>query len=277
MPSFPRFEYAGAVVGFVVAAAVAWLISPALAPVVVTVVAASAVLLAVLAGTNTVRREIESRYRRLEAIQAMYALVRPRRALPAFTEYVASPEFARAVVETMLSRRPGRVLELGSGLSTLLVGYCLEAIAEDDGIEPGHVVSLDHQAEFARQTRARVEEHGLGAVTTVLHAPLESIDVDGHTHRWYATAGARAALTGSVDLLIVDGPPGKDQPMARYPALPQLHELLSPDAVILVDDARRPDEQRMVAEWTERFDDFTHEYRDTEKGTSFLYRNAPAE
>jgi hypothetical protein len=55
---------------------------------------------------------------------------------------------------------------------------------------------------------------------------------------------------GLVDLLLVDGPGFGD---SRYPALPVLRAVLAPGATVLVDDVDRPDEQAVLARWSEEF------------------------
>jgi hypothetical protein len=52
-----------------------------------------------------------------------------------------------------------------------------------------------------------------------------------------------------IDLLLVDGPPGSLGEMARYPALHALENQLAPNAVVILDDAGRPDEQGIVRRW----------------------------
>jgi hypothetical protein len=46
-----------------------------------------------------------------------------------------------------------------------------------------------------------------------------------------------------IDLLLVDGPPGSLGEMARYPALHVLESQLASNAVVILDDADRPDER----------------------------------
>src|SRR6185295_577572 len=73
-----------------------------------------------------------------------------------------------------------------------------------------------------------------------------------------------------IDLLVVDGPPGDVGDLARYPALPLLHERLSDNAVILLDDASRRDMRLILDLWLREFDNFDLERIDTEKGAAIL-------
>jgi hypothetical protein len=75
-------------------------------------------------------------------------------------------------------------------------------------------------------------------------------------------------------MLIIDGPPGLTQELARYPALPILLRMLSDDAVILLDDASRTDEAKIVKLWQKEFTDFIIEEIEAEKGAVVLHRRA---
>ncbi len=76
-----------------------------------------------------------------------------------------------------------------------------------------------------------------------------------------------------VDVLIVDGPPAKIGKETRYPAIPRLFDRLADQAIVLVDDAGRPDERKIVRRWVRKFPTLTLDYlRWTEKGTAILKR-----
>jgi hypothetical protein len=78
----------------------------------------------------------------------------------------------------------------------------------------------------------------------VIHAPL----VDG----WYDVVRIPDGL--ACDLLVVDGPPAvtpADRD-ARLPAVGFFGPRLTADATVVVDDARRPGERQMIAEWRRR-------------------------
>ena len=69
---------------------------------------------------------------------------------------------------------------------------------------------------------------------------------------WYAVP-EDAALPERVDLLLVDGPPSYEGARVREPAMRMLAERLREGALILVDDANRPDERAMITAWSEAF------------------------
>jgi predicted O-methyltransferase YrrM len=218
---------------------------------------------------RAIQREADVRYRRTEAWLAIYGVIRPRTALPAIQPYMATPELLRLALQLLLERRPALVVELGSGLSTVLMAYGLEQLGQ------GRIISVDHETRFCEATRALLASHGLVHRVRLVHAPLVPVTADGHAGNWYDPEELRAALEQereAIGLLLVDGPPGKDQRLARLPAVPLLHDRLSPTAVVLVDDARRPDEQEMVRRWMAADPGFLREDVSTEKGAIILRR-----
>ena len=223
-----------------------------------------------LYGRRILRRErarSEQLYHQLESLFSLFHLLPLRRPLPPMRNWAVSPDFARILLAEVMEQKPSRVLELGSGVSTIVTGYGLEKI------NGGAIVSLEHDATFAETSRREVERHGLSERCRILHAPLELHTLQGRTFRWYSTKAFEGIE--DIDLLIVDGPPANIQSMARYPALPVLIGKLAPSAVVLIDDAARPDEQRMIAEWSAQFPGFKVEWISAEKGTCRLRRKAP--
>jgi predicted O-methyltransferase YrrM len=150
-------------------------------------------------------------------------------------------------------------------MSTLLTAHCLAQLGEG-----GQVVAYDHDARFAQETRDRLERAGLSRLARVEHAPLAAMQIDGLALDWYQRERFAALPDGGVDLLLIDGPPGRDQRLARYPALPELRSKLAKSAVVVLDDARRRDEQEILRRWQERFTDLESTFLTTEKGTAIL-------
>jgi predicted O-methyltransferase YrrM len=184
----------------------------------------------------------------------------------ALTGWAAAPDFAALLVSTVLQHQPRLIVEAGSGASTVLVAYCMEKVGQD-----GRIVSLDHDKPFGDETNRRLADHKLESIARVVHAPLRDHSLNGQTWKWYDTSFI-SSLPGTIDLLVVDGPPRATQPLARYPALPLLIDQLSPNAIVLVDDAARDDEKEIVRRWTSQHPAFSSRYFNTRKGTTILYR-----
>jgi predicted O-methyltransferase YrrM len=215
---------------------------------------------------TTLRRMEENGYRQVEAAIGLYAEVAGLPSLPPLRGWAGSPDFLVRVAREIASRRPTTVVECGSGSSTIVTAMMLQRLGA------GHVWSLDHSAEFAQKTRDALAARGLSGFATVLHAPLVGMPVPGGEQPWYDAADL-AVLT-HIDMIVVDGPPEKTAPLARYPVLPVLRDRLAAGCVILLDDAGRPDEKAVVARWLAECPDFVAEDVLTEKGLVILRRTA---
>ncbi len=203
-------------------------------------------------------------YRQVEALFSLFALLKPNAPLPPMREWACSPDLLTTILEQINFHRPGQVLELGSGVSTLVAAYGLKQRGS------GRLLALEHDPLHVVITEQRLANHQLNDLAQVTHAPLETIAVGGRQRAWYATDAL--AQLDAIDLLIIDGPPGIVGELARYPALPLLYDRLSDEAVIIMDDGQRDEEQLIVALWLEQFDDLTAESLPSEKGTVILRR-----
>lgn len=160
---------------------------------------------------------------------------------------VAAPDFLAFLSNWIVRRRPKTIVELGSGLSTLVAAACMAKT----GI--GKLVSLDHERKYADRTVALLESFGLGFNVSVRYAPLGSHFLGSREVLWYDYKPHLDDMN-PIDLLVVDGPPGRIGPLARYPALPLLKRTLAARAVIVMDDGRRPDEREIAERWECEFD-----------------------
>lgn len=189
-----------------------------------------------------------------------------RAPLPMLTGWAASPQLVCTLIELVREHKPTTVVELGSGSSTLAMGYAVEEVGK------GHVIALDHLAEYADETEKRIHRHQLGDWAEVRYAPLVDLDIDGEIWPWYDLS---ALGDPSIDLLFVDGPPHKTRSMARYPAVPMLASRLSDTAIVVLDDADRSDEQAIAEKWLEHLPGYKLEYARSPYGTAILRRSSP--
>jgi predicted O-methyltransferase YrrM len=204
-------------------------------------------------------------YRQLEALQNIYAVTGVDRPMPQTRGWASSPDLLLLLTDLVERERPSHVVECGSGTSTLWFAMALRRL----GI-PGRVVALEHQQEFVDNLRGRLERHGLADLVDVRYAPLEPVRVGEADFQWYARNGWNDLK--DIDLLFVDGPPANLGEHARLPALPLLADRLHPDAVVVLDDLIRTDEQEVLAEWLATCPDFAAEKVSLEKNAALLRR-----
>jgi predicted O-methyltransferase YrrM len=152
-------------------------------------------------------------------------------------------EEAAFLTHLIRRHRPKLIMELGSGSSTFLFAAALRANGS------GRLISIEHESEHAAHTAQMLAQADLSDWVELLVAPLAERGVDGRAFHWYDIGPRLAALNERIDLLFIDGPPGKMQSLSRYPALPVLRPHLASHALIFVDDAGREDETRMIELW----------------------------
>lgn len=185
-------------------------------------------------------------FAQVEALLELRDLVPRRAPMPPTRGFPAAPTSLLNLVQTVLERKPGLVVECGSGASSVWVGYALERLGA------GRCIALEHDPEFAQETREMVERHGLSGFVEVRDAPLRDVDVDGETFQWYDPEALHDVR--DADVVFVDGPPGFTGPLARFPAVPVLKPLVSAQgAVVILDDAGRPEEQAAQQRWCDDF------------------------
>lgn len=151
-----------------------------------------------------------------------------------------APSVVLELVDTVTRERPRLVVECGSGLSTVWLAYALRANGS------GRLVSLEHDEVWVEHTRRLLDQHGVGDVVEVRHAPLAPVATGDGEQPWYT---ADLSDLQGIGVLLVDGPPARTGPAARYPALPVLRSQLAPGAVVVLDDLVRQDEKDVLARW----------------------------
>lgn len=197
----------------------------------------------------------------MSGVIGVYSILSPSFPLIPFGRSAIAGDCALRLVRLVLALKPRWVIEAGSGLSTVVIARALELIGEG-----GVVISLEHKLEWAEDTRAMVGEQGLQQHSRVVVAPLVPIEVGGEEFLWYDLA--EVALPDEIDLLFVDGPPGKSGSLARYPAVPLLFDRLKQGGVILLDDANRAEEQSIVRRWSAEFSSLSVRFHKDLKGTA---------
>lgn len=167
-------------------------------------------------------------------------------ALPHLGSWKADTYFLHRIVDTIEQARPAHVVELGSGATSLVIA---RALALHGG---GRLHSYDQHAPFVAAMHEWLAEHDLAA--DFHHAPLTTRDV-----RWPGLWYALNDVPGSIDVLVIDGPPWAVHPFARGMA-ERLFALIAPGGTILLDDAARPGERYVAQRWKKAWPDFDFTY-----------------
>src|SRR5690606_1941872 len=129
---------------------------------------------------------------------------------------------------------------------------------------------------YGKMTQVLVEREGLDKWVSLRVDDLKAWEGshlnDGKSEavNWYSITSL-IDIKG-VDLLFVDGPPGKTCKYARYPALPALFDRLAPGAQIWMDDTIRQEEVDICNSWAEQYG-YEVEFFSLEKGLGVLIPN----
>lgn len=207
----------------------------------------------------------QATYRQLEALLWLRETLRLDGPLRPTRGWAAAPDMLVELVSAIDRHRPGLVVELGSGVSTVVMARRLQQLGH------GRLVTFEHDGDFARATREALEMHSLTDVVQLVVAPLGPVRQDDRDLVWYQVPpDVLGSSSDAIDMLFVDGPPGRSGPLARYPALPLLRHLLAPGARILVDDADRPGEAEAVRRWHAEVDGLEVNHLPLEKGAYLI-------
>lgn len=146
---------------------------------------------------------------------------------------------------------PKRILEFGGGTSTLL--SCLYASRMAAQGQEVRILSVDHEQHWLNDTRTQVAAAGLEEYVDFVHAPLSEQVLLGRRMVAYAVPTDvldECAGASGFDLCFIDGPPGK---VGRSGSLAVAAQHLGTGCRILLDDAYRDGEQRVLREWRQNF------------------------
>jgi len=204
--------------------------------------------------SSLIKRELNHLYHQIEALEQLLPPLKLTLPLPPSRGWAASPDFLLTLSQIAKMKRPKLVVELGSGVSTLILAK--------SGAKK--IISFDHSEDFGGQTRAMLKSHKVTGVDIRIH-DLESYPAG---YQWYSSLSLKGIK--NIDLLVIDGPPSATNPDARFPALEYLLPLLSKNATIILDDANRDDEKKLAEAFAEALPNHSLKYLRHEKGTAII-------
>ncbi len=178
----------------------------------------------------------------------------PQDALPNLGSWKADVGLLNLIIDMILKRKPEIVVELGAGASSLVSARALKMAGHK-----GRLISFDQHADFVRETRKWLSNHGLSA--DLRHAPLAS-----HTGAWADLWYDLDQVPPAIDLLLIDGPPWTINPMVRGKAQILFNHIRT-GGIVILDDAARPGERIVAREWRRDWPDFDWNFRGGIKGT----------
>ena len=222
-------------------------------------------LSAALGGSASFRAHRDGQATRASARRELLSMIQLGDAqVPPDGGWVAGADFLLLLARQVLTQKPELVVEFGSGVSSVVIGRCLQLNGR------GRLLSFDHDEGFAELTRRRIRRAGVPG--EVKAAPLRP-GLDGYGGSWYG----HDELPDGIDLLVIDGPQAwrQGQEESRGSAAPAAFAKLAPGGVVLLDDAAREGEQRVAARWRAEFPEISFGAAETQKGV-LIGRKAPS-
>ena len=193
-------------------------------------------------------------YRQTEAFIQLSNLLQFKSPIPSTRSWAASPDLLLLISETVKKNKPSLVVELGSGVSTLV---CAKSGARK-------VISIDNSDEYGTKTRDLLKEHKVRGV----EIRIAQLRPYANGSEWYDVSTLKDLK--KIDLLIVDGPPGSKNSEARYPALKEFKDKLSAKAIVIIDDVNRDGERKLAEDFAKALPNHTLTILDHEKGTAII-------
>jgi hypothetical protein len=211
-----------------------------------------------------IEKQIDFSQSRNDALFSIHQIIKLRHPLPIMQKWTIGADYGHALIQYILSSPAGNILDVGSGISTILAGYSVEKRGK------GKVIALEHDLKHYNQIKRSISEHMLDAYVTVYYCPLVPHTINGKEWLWYDLSTVTESLS-DVNLVSIDGPPGGMNKQARYPAMPLLQKRVATDAAYLLDDGSRKDEKLIAKRWESEFN-IEASYVFTTKGM-YLFRH----
>lgn len=201
-------------------------------------------------------------YKQIQSLFSLYNILPRDITLPPLGGWSLDPDALNQIILQIEDRKPALILELGSGISTVLIAYVLKKR------KCGRIISLEHDEKHFVNTKHLINKSHLEYWSEVKLAPLQSYLLKRGEWLWYSSV-AFAELR-NIEMLIIDGPPEHLQKLSRYPALPLLGDRLSSKALIILDDAARAAEKEILGLWQDDLKGLSYVTEETEKGLAMI-------
>jgi predicted O-methyltransferase YrrM len=174
-------------------------------------------------------------------------------ALPNLGSWKADTGLLTLITDLILARRPQMIVELGAGASSLVAARALQMAGG------GRMISFDQHDDFVVATRDWLADNNIHA--DIRHGPLVS-----QSGRWQDLWYDLDGLPDQIDLLLIDGPPWTIHPKIRGHAA-RLFDRIAVGGTVILDDAARPGERLVAAQWRRDWPSFDWQFVGGIKGT----------
>jgi len=149
----------------------------------------------------------------VEETRALVALQEPRFGIPLpWSNWALPPRGLLEVLKTVQELESPTIVDCGSGVSTLHLARAVRELGK------GRVIALEQDADWADYIRRMLERHDLASWATLVVAPVEPCTICDRQTAWYTLPADAIPAGQRVDLVVVDGPRGRDGELSRLGA-----------------------------------------------------------
>lgn len=197
---------------------------------------------------ESLRQELKTNRAEIEETRALVAVQEPRFATPLpWSNWAVPPRGLLEILKTVQEFDTPTIVDCGSGVSTL---HFARAVREIGG---GRVIALEQDAAWAAYIQKLLERNGLQSFAKIVVTPLVDATYAGHAVQWYQVPADLLPAGAMVDVIVADGPTGRDGVLSRIGALPHFFDRLSERGAVFLDDTTRPEEQEICKVWREQY------------------------
>jgi hypothetical protein len=187
----------------------------------------------------------------LSGINCINPLLIGRPYLP-FTTTSLKPIVINYLLNDVVINQRKNILELGSGISTIL----LARLMDQNGLDV-KITSVDHNKKWLDLVKSLLEKEGLLGKVNLIHAQLSSEkEFNKNKYKWYDEAVLSMMLGTNYDLVLIDGPPAWNPEIefSRIFAFPFLKGRMNTESFrIIIDDISRNGEKEALSIWSALF------------------------
>jgi predicted O-methyltransferase YrrM len=168
--------------------------------------------------------------------------------VPTWDGWALAPDTLRFLTSLVARLKPRHVIEFGSGVSTAVLLRALASTRRSCALS-----SIDHDPEFGRVDRKHLRRWSTRCALRTQIVPLVARNFGGKLLPSYLIDEAKLASSAPADLVLIDGPPASLG--GREGVLYQILHRTKRGALVLLDDAARPQEQAALANWATNLGD----------------------
>ncbi|MGB2887240.1 MAG: class I SAM-dependent methyltransferase [Candidatus Acidiferrales bacterium] len=216
------------------------------------------------------KADLDNLYAQLAAFTEIKEIVGPRVPVGPFREWAISPDALVVVLRDLISRTAPKVVEFGSGESTIAIAATLRSGGQ------GSLLTIEHDGSFAKKVIERLNRHGLADHAEVRIVPMRDYESCMGLPRF--TSYDLGGLEKDFDIALVDGPiVGQFGGPTRAVPVGWCVERLTKGRVTYLDDAYRSAEKDVIAAIKMCKPNLIAEFCDAEKGLCKFTMNQTSE